>query len=43
MMDVSELWKLEFCNDNDLNKDKPTKTTLKEVSFLKNAPISASK
>jgi hypothetical protein len=24
-MDISDLWKLEYCNDHDLNKNKPTK------------------
>jgi hypothetical protein len=32
------LWKLEYCNDTDLSKSKPTKTTIKEVPFLKNNP-----
>jgi hypothetical protein len=39
MMDVSELWKLEFCNDIDLNKNKPTKTTIKEASFMSTDPL----
>jgi hypothetical protein len=39
MMDVSELWKLEFCNDLDLNKNKPTKTTIKEASFMSTDPL----
>ena len=30
MMDVSELWRLEYCNDADLNKNKPTKLTIKD-------------
>ena len=37
-MDADQLWKLEYCNDNDLNKQKATKTTIKEVPFLKNNP-----
>jgi len=36
MMDVSELWRLEYCNDADLNKNKPTKIPIKEVPFIKN-------
>ena len=37
-MNADELWKLEYCNDADLSKSKPTKTTIKEVPFLKNNP-----
>ena len=33
-MDISELWKLEYCNDQDLNKNKPTKQIIKEVPFI---------
>ena len=36
MMDVSELWKLEYCNDADLNKHNPIKMSLKETAFMKN-------
>jgi hypothetical protein len=36
MMDVSELWKLEYCNDADLNKYNPIKMSLKETAFMKN-------
>ena len=40
-MDANQLWKLEYCNDADFTKvgdPKPTKTTLKEVPFIKNNP-----
>jgi hypothetical protein len=37
-MDISDLWKLEYCNDNDLNKNKPTKQVIKEVPFIQNNP-----
>ena len=36
MMDVSELWRLEYCNDAYLNKNKPTRIPIKEVPFIKN-------
>jgi hypothetical protein len=36
MMDVSELWKLEYCNDADLNKHNPIKISLKETAYMKN-------
>lgn len=36
MMDVSELWKLEYCNDIDLNKHNPIKIQLKETAYIKN-------
>jgi hypothetical protein len=36
MMDVSELWKLEYCNDADLNKQNPIKISIKETAFMKN-------
>ena len=38
MMDVSELWRLEYCNDADLNKNKPIKIAIKETPFMKNNP-----
>lgn len=34
IMDISDLWKLEYCNDHDLNKSKPTKQVIKEVPFI---------
>lgn len=37
-MDISDLWKLEYCNDQDLNKNKPTKQVIKEVPFIQNNP-----
>lgn len=37
MMDCSDLWKLEYCNDADLNSaGQPTKTAIKEVPFIRN-------
>ena len=42
IMDCSDLWKLEYCNDNDLIKGgAPTKTTIKEVPFIRNNPRAA--
>jgi hypothetical protein len=38
MMTVEDLWKLEYCNDQDFGNTKPTRTTIKEVSFIKNNP-----
>ena len=39
MMDTSELWQLEYCNDRDLLKHgKPSLKAIKEVPFLKNKP-----
>lgn len=37
-MDISDLWKLEYCNDQDMNKNKPTKQVIKEVPFIQNNP-----
>lgn len=34
LMDISDLFKLEYCNDHDLNKNKPTKQVIKEVPFI---------
>lgn len=38
MMDVSQLWKLEYCNDADLNKNNPIKLSIKETPFMNNNP-----
>ena len=37
-MDANQLWKLEYCSENDFSKTKPTKITIKEVPFIKNNP-----
>ena len=41
MMDTDQLWKLEYSCDEELyNKSdgKPTKSTIREVSFITNNP-----
>jgi hypothetical protein len=35
---VDELWKLEYCNDQDMSKTKPTRQMIKEIPFIKNNP-----
>lgn len=39
LMDCSDLWQLEYCNDADLAKNgQPTKTAIKEVPYIRNNP-----
>jgi hypothetical protein len=38
MLSVEELWKQEYCNDSDLNSEKPTNKKVEEVPYMKNNP-----
>ena len=38
MLSVEELWKQEYCNESELNSEKPTSKQIKEVPYMKNNP-----
>lgn len=37
-MQASELFKLEYLNDQDMGSNRPTKQLIKEVPFIQNNP-----